>query len=496
MPTPVRRVRRREPVRVAPQSDAEETPIIPADHVKEENTAGLTEISTPRKRKASELLEEAPFTPPGTPSAFLLGKALFQRGSQTRQVIGRLDEKQKVLEFLVPRLANHTGGALYLSGLPGTGKTALLTEILGELDVETALINCMILDKPDQVFGLISKEFGLSDRRSNPSREHAIAELNKIFFSNDRSHVLVLDELDHLMTADQEVLFKLFEWACQAGSNFVIVGIANAIDLTDRFLPRLQAHKLTPQVVPFTPYSANDIAEIIQSRLQTLRPDDDEIPLMHAAAVRICAAKTAANSGDLRKAFDICRRCIELVEEDAIRSGKSFSEFDVHLAPKVTVQTVARVCVEAFGGVSPAKRAKTLNLQQKAVLCMVVMSEREIAGQQANLTVNQVFANYSAKCRENKTFTPLRFPEFLQVIAALESSGLANVTGMCHKKGLGTTERARKSRGGGGASNARGTEGYREEYGLRRISSRVPLMDIVTALSDADPLRDMFLNTL
>lgn len=481
MPTPVRKVRRRDPVRaLTPSTDGPNF-----EPVKE--VVDSTSPATPRKRKASEM---ELFTPPSTPSAFLVGKALFQRGSQTRQVIGRSSEREKISAFLAPRLKNHTGGALYLSGLPGTGKTALVTEILAELDAECASINCMVLDKPDQVFGLIGKEFGLFERRSNPSKERAITELNHLFFGkNNKNYVLVLDELDHLMTTDQEVLFKLFEWACQVGSSFIVVGIANAIDLTDRFLPRLQAHKLTPQVVPFAPYSADDIQEIIKSRLQTLRPGDADIPLMHPAAIRICAAKTAANSGDLRRAFDICRRCIELVEEEELKRGGSFSEFDVHLAPKVTVQHVAKVCVEGFGGVRPAERAKDLNLQQKAVLLVVVMSERRIAGQQANLTVNQVYANYSAECEHNKTFASLQFPEFLQVLAALEASGLATVTGMCHKKGLGTTERVRKSRGGGGASNARGTEGYREEYGLRRISSRVPLMDIVTALSDSDPLR-------
>ena len=38
----------------------------------------------------------------------------------------------------------------------------------------------------------------------------------------------------------QAVLYRLFEWASRARSSLALVGIANSIDLTDRFLPRLR----------------------------------------------------------------------------------------------------------------------------------------------------------------------------------------------------------------------------------------------------------------
>ena len=48
-----------------------------------------------------------------------------------------------------------------------------------------------------------------------------------------------------------------------------IVGIANALDLTDRILPRLQARpNCKPQLLNFAPYSKDQIAAILQDRLQ------------------------------------------------------------------------------------------------------------------------------------------------------------------------------------------------------------------------------------
>ena len=52
---------------------------------------------------------------------------------------------------------------------------------------------------------------------------------------------LVLDEIDQLVAKDQDVLYRLFELAVQKDSRLVLIGIANAIDLTSRFLPRLKA---------------------------------------------------------------------------------------------------------------------------------------------------------------------------------------------------------------------------------------------------------------
>ena len=49
----------------------------------------------------------------------------------------------------------------------------------------------------------------------------------------------------------------------------VSVGIANALDLTDRILPRLNVRaSCKPQLLHFTPYSKDQIVTVLESRLK------------------------------------------------------------------------------------------------------------------------------------------------------------------------------------------------------------------------------------
>lgn len=453
--TPVKRVARREPIRVKQNINESEVSSLP------------TPPPSAKKRKAGSAAD----------SIFFRGKALFQRGSKHRHVVRREDERSKIVQYIEPRLKSQVSGALYLSGLPGTGKSALIAEVLPAIlqGARVANINCMTTT-PDQIYALVAKEFGYINRNARISKEEAVEFLDDIFITPGQGHALVLDEMDHILTSDQEVLFKIFEWAT-GPTNLVVVGIANAIDLTDRFLPRLQAHDLKPEVLPFKPYSSQDIVAIIEQRLKAL----GEEQLIHPAAVRICAAKTAANSGDLRKAFDICRKAIEMVEEE----GETL----------VQVKHVARVCSQAFGGSDGRRYIQDLQFQQKAVLCVLCLVERH-RGSSSPLTVQQLYDEYVRYANNNPAVSNLLYSEFTQVLSALDAQSLIAIAGMCVKRGLGSRGQVRLSHGGGGAVQNKGQSGYREEFGLRRVTARTPLMDVVTALADNPPLRQMLTSEL
>ena len=60
--------------------------------------------------------------------------------------------------------------------------------------------------------------------------------------------------------------------------------------------------------------------------------------VMDPGAIQFCARKISVITGDIRKALDICRRAIELVEMKGQEGGK------------VTIPFISRVVQEVYGG--------------------------------------------------------------------------------------------------------------------------------------------------
>jgi cell division control protein 6 len=321
-------------------------------------------------------------------------------------------------------------------------------------------------------------------------------------------YIVTLDEIDHVLSLDLEILYKLFEWSLQKASCLILVGIANALDLTDRFLPRLKARNLKPQLLPFLPYTAAQIKTVIASKLKSLIPVDsptpDFVPFLHPAAIELCSRKVAGQTGDLRKAFDICRRAIDLIESDTKQKheqalkdlilqdspskgpleenvnlssppgsslrkvvptkslAQSLANLTVETAPRALISHVNKITSATFGN-GANQRLKALNLQQKAALCALVALEkrkREIAAnvmatpsksKNAAPTIKALYDVYCMLCTRDSVLHPLTSTEFRDVVGSLETLSL--ISAVDGRNGsfvpLGTSIKGRKKFGSG-----------------------------------------------
>ncbi|KAG0057208.1 AAA ATPase [Gryganskiella cystojenkinii] len=486
-------------------------------------------------RTLSGSVSRAATTPSSSPSEstsvvtyYQEAKALFRRSTEPDQLVGRETERATIRTFITNHvLTFNNPGSLYMSGQPGTGKTALLKEVMRTMEpnfqaagheIKVVNINCMAVKDPKYVYQKMLEEMGYTASSTNATDKkdanmHAlealVLESSSTSSSNKKKKTLfvaILDEIDQLLTKDQEVLYKLFQWSTSKSSKLTLIGIANALDMTERLLPRLKAKGCEPQLMHFNPYQVKEIQEIIKARLCSLDSTNEvetgssttsvglvrprTVPLMDARAIEMCARKVAAGSGDLRKALDICRQSLELVESEAkkkergcelaklrrmplqeislaqankasnVAESRATSPFStasssrasspgavftnentgavlpderdgitlipITEAPKVTLQHIKKA-LEASSGTSSNKALKEVNFNQKVILALLVIKIQ--SGKTVDCQVGKLFESYTQICKTMNVpgFRPAVRSEFQDLLGMTESVGIVTL---------------------------------------------------------------------
>jgi len=209
---------------------------------------------------------------------------------------------------------------MYISGVPGTGKTATVNEVIRELENERdegllpafqyIEINGMKLTEPNQAYSCFLQ--ALTGQKA--STEHAANVLEKLFSDHgrERNHVVLLvDELDLLWTRKQNVMYNLFEWPTRKHAKLVVVAVANTMDLPERIMMNRISSRLGLTRMTFQPYSFRQLQEIVYTRIKGIEVFEED-------GMQLIARKVAAVSGDARRCLDICRRAVEIAESQNV----------------------------------------------------------------------------------------------------------------------------------------------------------------------------------
>lgn len=266
-----------------------------------------------------------PVTQPGTPLE--LARARLHVSAVPDALPCRENEFQDIYSFVEGKLCDGTGGCMYISGVPGTGKTATVREVVrlllqcsqdGDLPSFSFMeINALKLTEPHQLWVQVWK--GLTGNKV--TAEHASSLLEKRFSTpapRREPTLLLVDELDMLWTRKQDVMYNLFDWPSRPGSKLIVVAIANTMDLPERIMMNRVSSRLGLTRMTFQPYTHTQLQEIVTSRLLGIQAFDPD-------AVQLVARKVAALSGDARRALDICRRATEIAETKKLPPSPSKS---------------------------------------------------------------------------------------------------------------------------------------------------------------------------
>lgn len=336
---------------------------------------------------------------------------------------------------------NEGSGSLYISGAPGTGKTATLSKIINTKEFQSKLeigfINCTSISSIGAIYKKICSELNLKVNATFTEKEYLMA-IEKHLTSKRKMTLLILDEVDQLCSLGkkQNILYHIFEWPSIPNSKLILVGIANALDLTDRLLVRLQSKcELKPKVMHFTAYTKAQIVDIFKSRLEQSGVSD----LFPPAAIQLLAAKVSSVSGDIRRALNIGKRVVELAELEKKKNAKTIdvAQFDALLEDKpetepakeetkIQLKEVVSVLNTVYGN------AQTFGddvddafpLQQRILICTLLLIIKH--DKNKVITVGRLHDVYKKVCR-NRNIHSIELSEFLNICLLVETRGIMRI---------------------------------------------------------------------
>lgn len=289
-------------------------------------------------------------TPPPTPPVLLLPIYTRARGllrstsTNVSSIAGREDERQRILEFITSSWGDSAHTSLYISGTPGTGKTALVNSVLrsfekseGTSDLRVISINCMALNGLDALWDRLYEELYPTRASKNAAKpckakgkqaiDKVLSSLNYKWYvlapllissSDLGTSIIVLDELDHIASSNH-TLSSIFSMSQQHPSTLRIIGIANTHTLTSSLAQLSASEASSALTLHFGAYSSQELLQVLQARLSPLY-DNLEYPevtdqakkFLPASTLTLLTKKIASQTGDVRALFEVLRGAIDL----------------------------------------------------------------------------------------------------------------------------------------------------------------------------------------
>ncbi|KAL2332926.1 hypothetical protein Fmac_014139 [Flemingia macrophylla] len=354
-------------------------------------------------------------------------------------VLCREEEQNVVLGFCKGCVEHQKAGSLYICGCPGTGKTLSMEKVKDQLlnwATEAGLpqpnvlsLNCTTLANTSDIF---IKILDLNQPQGKKVSATPLQQLQNMYSQKSsikNMTLIVADELDYLITKDRAVLHDLFMLTTFPFSKCILIGVANAIDLADRFLPRLASLNCKPIVVNFRAYSKDQILKILEERL-------NELPytVFQQQALELCARKVAAACGDMRNALCICMNAIEMFEaeirESACNLNTSLEEKSPNLAaaPDCIEKREFDVVRTDHMSLSLSKTYRSpvvdtiqaLPHHQQIILCS---SMKRFLGARRDINLGELYKSYVELCKSS-IIPPAGILEFSNMCRVLNDQGL------------------------------------------------------------------------
>jgi len=308
----------------------------------------------------------------------------------------REKEIKDLASVLVPALRGETPSNVFIYGKTGTGKTAVVKFIGKELikkgeetgkKVNFIYINCEVVDTQYRILQNIANHFIDEWSEHVPftgwPTDAVYSKVKSMMDKEKCVTVIVLDEIDKLK--GDEALYSLSRINSDLENARVsVIGISNDLKFTEFLDPRVKS-SLGEENTIFYPYDADQLQDILRNRVKiALKPgiiEEDVIPL--------CAAMSAQEHGDARRALDLLRVSAEIAERDkAVRITRNFVK---KAQNKIEIDRIIEV-------------VRTLPNQSKLIIYSIIYIDKQNkkAGNKQSMTTGEVYDIYRELCKKTR----------------------------------------------------------------------------------------------
>ena len=267
------------------------------------------------------------------------------------KLLFRTKESTAIAQSLSVILKKGRPSNLLIFGKPGTGKTAVVKNVIehlykktNELDINLIVpfINAKNSNTPYKILYEIAELLGINKEGkmqvyfTGLSMSEATDRILDFIRRRSIKVVIVIDEIDSLVNRKGDDILYNFTRANEriSSDQFIsLIGISNSLTFKDKLDPRVKS-SLSEEELVFNPYTIEQLKQILIDRCK-LAFYDNVIPI---GVINLCAAIAGRETGDARKAIDLLRVAAEIAErsmtmkisEDHIRSAQQKIDSDTN----------------------------------------------------------------------------------------------------------------------------------------------------------------------
>ena len=323
-------------------------------------------------------------------------------------------EVEAIMFNLVEALKGNVPSNMIIYGPSGAGKTAVINFICRQLErkgkqigryVNPVYVNCRKIDTQYRVLAHLGnsllEEYEQEDIPfTGWPTDRVFSELVKRMNLRGGVHVLVLDEIDHLVKkSGDDLLYNLTNLNAELGeARCSIIGISNDLKFTGYLDSRVRS-RLGQEDLIFKPYNARQLQDILAERAKVGILAD----VLSEAVIRLCSALAAQEHGDARRALNLLRVSTEKAEQ---------------CGEVVVLERHVRLAQNQIECDQITPAVASLPSQQKLVLFSILQIEQQGL---RNIATGEIYEIYKQACKHfgNNILTQRRLTTLLSELDTL-----------------------------------------------------------------------------